>query len=225
MTGLNSNNNVASFKNSTNRRNNEQQSYANTVSQRHNAERSNRTEQSATPAKKKAVIFSDSMARRISSREFNRHTPNQQTLFRSFPGANCKSLQSYVEPTLNEESVDTVAIHIGTNDLSPRPNTQAPLTDAQIAHEIQMIAAKCKSLGTRNVIISSIIPRQDPNIDQRRINVNLMLREMCGKNNLIYLNNDNIDKSRLWKDGLHLTNEGIAEFAANLSAVISQTSQ
>ena len=198
--------------------NNSQQTYASAIITKKINE--TRPQPHNNNEKKKVIVFGDSMTKRISPREFNHHTPQHHTIFRSFPGANTKSLQHYIEPTLTEEDADIAIIHVGTNDIAPRPNTHV-MNDVEITEEIMKIALKCKNLGAKNIIVSSIIPRKDLEIDKRRINVNALLRETCVRNGFTLLSNDNIDKSRLWKDGLHLNYTGIEEFANNLITSIN----
>ena len=88
-------------------------------------------------------MFSDSMTQRIDYKEFNRNTPNHQTFFNSFRGATSKSLQHYVEPTLDDIKPEVSIIHCGTNDIAPHPHTSI-LSDIEIVEEIRNIGLKCK---------------------------------------------------------------------------------
>ena len=102
------------------------------------------------PSKKKVIVFSDSMTKRIKPYEFNNLTPNSQTKFRSFPGANCKHLKSYIGSTLDDENFDVTLIHCGTNDLEPR-NNRPNLTDDDIVNEIKEMGQKCSHHGSNEL--------------------------------------------------------------------------
>ena len=174
--------------------------------------------------KKRVTVFADSMTQRISFKEFNRHTPEHQTSFNTFRGANSKSMQYYVEPTLESTQSDICIIHCGTNDISPRPNTSIQ-TDDQITNEIKKIGDKCKGKKVDKIIISGIIPRADPYIDSRRKSVNILLKNMCQENGFIFLDNSNIAYNQLWRDGIHLAESGTITFANNMINMINQTNQ
>ena len=47
-----------------------------------------------------------------------------------------------------------------------------------------------------------------------------VLKDMCKRNNWYFIDNDNIDSSCLWKDGLHLNGKGKERLTSNLSTCI-----
>ena len=160
------------------------------------------------------IVYADSMPRRIDFREFNRHTPDYHTYFKCFRGANSQSVNHYVdEPDSNVYDVAT--IHVGTNDLAPR-NKNHPLTDEQIVAIIEETGKKFRSRNIKDIIISSIITRKDHVEDRRRQSVNRLLKEMCLRKNFHYLDNANITRDLLYKDGIHLSDKGEEVFANNI---------
>ena len=167
------------------------------------------------PRKKKVVVFSDSMTKRINRREFNQHTEGHSTYFNCFPGATTKSLKYYVQPTLADETNDLAIVHVGTNDIAPRPNMQK-LSNEAVAEGIIEIGKRCVTSGVKDVVISGLIVREDREIDERRVQVNNLLRDLCLQNGFKFLDNGNIPQSSLWKDGLHLTKPGIVALANNM---------
>ena len=44
---------------------------------------------------------------------------------------------------------------------------------------------------------------------------------MCRQNGFKFLDNSNIPKHQLWKDGIHLSDQGICTFADNLIQIIN----
>ena len=162
------------------------------------------------------------MTKRVNVKRFNTLIPNCQSYFQSFDGAISKELNHYVEHQLKNDKQDLAIIHVGTNDLSPRPQKPA-LSDAEIVSEIEQIGVKCKSSGIRDIIISSIITRRDVDVESRRCHVNSLVKSMCEKNNFIFLSNENILRSHLWKDGLHLSNRGLCVLADNFINVINSS--
>ena len=63
--------------------------------------------------------------------------------------------------------------------------------------------------------LSSILVRSDPKIDQVIKKVNRLLQGLCKTNNFHFICNNAIDNTFLWKDGLHLTYEGISKLSNN----------
>ena len=61
----------------------------------------------------------------------------------------------------------------------------------------------------------SILVRSDPKIDQVIKKVNRLLQGLCKTNNFHFICNNAIDNTFLWKDGLHLTYEGISKLSDN----------
>ena len=156
-------------------------------------------------------------------KKFNTFTPNHHSFFQSFTGANSKLLNHHIEPKLESDKHDLAIIHCGTNDLSPRPEKPV-LTPAEIVNEIEKIGIKCKSAGINDIIISSIITRKDVDVEVKRISVNTLTKSMCQRNGFKFLSNDNISKSQLWKDGLHLSQRGLNSLANNFIGVINNIS-
>ena len=46
--------------------------------------------------------------------------------------------------------------------------------------------------------------------------VNVILKQMCEECNYTYIDNNNILKSDLWKDGLHLRDQGLTKLGNNI---------
>ena len=165
------------------------------------------------------IVFSDSMTKRIRPSEFNKHTPQHKTFFKSFSGVNTKALHSYTDYTLSSYNHDIAVIHVGTNDLSPRRGNEY-LNENQIAQQIINIAKNCQSKGVKKVVISSIIKRSDKNMEHRRVLTNKEVERMCKDSGFIFLNNDNIGTDKLYQDGIHLSDEGLKLFADNLIGIL-----
>ena len=64
--------------------------------------------------------------------------------------------------------------------------------------------------------ISSIFIKRQFKLTRIIKQVNDHLRDECRSNKFHFISNDNITNECLWKDGLHLNNEGICTFASNL---------
>ena len=104
-------------------------------------------------------------------------------------------------------------IHIGSNDIT-KPN-YSNVNVEDLAKKIINIGVKCKVYKTSNIAILSILVRSDPKINQVIKQVNRLLQGLCKTNNFYFICNNAIDNTFLWKDGLHLTYEGISKLSNN----------
>ena len=107
---------------------------------------------------------------------------------------------------LVDEKPNNVVIHIASNDIT---NFNYNNVNAEeLAHKIINIGLKCRYNGVSNIAVSSILKRNSFNINQIIYLVNNILKKLCRINDCFYICNDLVNKNYLWKDGLHLTNEG-----------------
>ena len=86
---------------------------------------------------------------------------------------------------------------------------------AGLAKKIVNIGVTCEAYKVSNIAISSILVRSDPKINQVIKQVNRLLQGLCKTNNFYFICNNAIDNTFLWKDGLHLTYEGISKLSDN----------
>ena len=96
-------------------------------------------------------MFGDSHIKRIKRNDFNKELRHDKTFFRPFSGANATQLRHYIIPTLVDDKLDTIVIHVGTNDILNHANHE------NIAHSITNIGLDCKNNGVNEVLISSIL--------------------------------------------------------------------
>ena len=164
--------------------------------------------------KKKAIVIGDSMTRRIVTKEFNNHTTQHRTQFQSFKGATTKSLKHYIVPALAEEKPDVTIIHCGTNNLRPK-HPVTPSSEEQLVDGIKQIGIRCLSAGVKQVPISGLIRRSDFEVHTKCLRTNDLLKKMCEQTGFLYICNENIPSSQLWKDGLHLSDQGVDTLANN----------
>lgn len=76
------------------------------------------------------------------------------------------------------------------------------------------IAEKCTNSGVEKVFISSLITCSRVN-ESRIDEINRLLKERCEALDVTFIENDNIKNSSLWKDGIHLTDDGKTMLAKN----------
>ena len=112
-----------------------------------------------------------------------------------------------------DESPYSVIIHIGSNDITKSNYNNVNVED--LAKKITNINVKCKAFKVSNIAISSILVRSDPKINQVIKQANRLLQGMCKTSIFYFICNNVIDTTFLWKDGLHLTYEGISKLSDN----------
>ena len=125
---------------------------------------------------------------------------------KSFSVANTNQLDYYVVLLLVDEKPDNVVIHIGSNDITKFNYNNVNLEE--LAHRIINIGLKCRSYGISNIAVSSILKISGFNINQVIYQVNNILKPLCRINEFSNIYNNSGNENHLWKDALHLTNEG-----------------
>ena len=103
---------------------------------------------------------------------------------------------------------DTIILQIGTNDL-PNPNN----TEKYIVNEIISIVNMCHNGGVNDIIVSSITPR--PAFQAKLEEINRLLKVNASAHNYIFSDNSNIHRNQLWKDKIHLNDQGMTLLANN----------
>ena len=73
----------------------------------------------------------------------------------------------------------------------------------------------CIDLSVKEVVISWILPKRNIALTRLIRQVNDSLREQCVLNGFGFISNDNISRTHLWKDGIHLEDLGTNILAGN----------
>ena len=83
-----------------------------------------------------------------------------------------------------------------------------------IMHIILDIGKKCKRYGVEKVFISALVisRRVNPN---RIENLNKLIKEGCNLHDFVFIGYRNIKDEHLWKDGIHLQENGKVILAQN----------
>ena len=134
--------------------------------------------------------------------------------FKCFIGSNTKQLNYYANPTLVDEQPSTAILHNGSNDINKFNYGKVDVED--LAQRIIDIGKKCNSYGVNTNAISPISVRKNDEVDDVIKKVNNLLRILCLEQNFNFVFNCAIAREMLWRDGLHLTNEGTNMLSNNL---------
>ena len=136
--------------------------------------------------------------------DINRSLNNGSERFKYFPGSTSKDLLHYVDTTLQDNLFEVAVIHIGTNDIV---NNKKNLNTDHMLENIKNIARKCKRYGIQKILISGLLTTN--RLAEYLIEeVNGLIKNMCNIEEYCYVNNDNITRANLFKDGLHLLGTG-----------------
>ena len=173
----------------------------------------NRQYSSITRYGRKVIVVGDSHLINIKRRLFNDSLINGKGYIKCYKGAKAEDLNYHIMPSLLREKPDIVLINIGSNDINFK-NLTIDLCD--LAQQIIDLGFLCKQYGVKEVIISSIIPKKSVRLTCLIRELNEKLKNLCEKNQMFFLSNDNIDSSQICNDGIHLTDTGVNMLADNL---------
>lgn len=109
-------------------------------------------------------------------------------------------------------------MHVGINDVI---NKAHHCTDISIAENIVAVADKCKKNGVKGIIVSGLTKVSDFFANQRIERVNNFLHHMCNREGYMFCDNSKVSFEHLWKDGLHLNENGRIISANNFIDAIS----
>ena len=99
-------------------------------------------------------------------------------------------------------------IHVGTNDI-----TKSQSSEKEIAQNVIKIVNTCRNKGVNKIIVSALTIR--PKFSAEIEAINKLLSTYANSHNFIFLDNSQIRREHLWKDKLHLNDEGIILLANN----------
>ena len=139
---------------------------------------------------------------------------NAKSFVRYFSGAKTEDLHHYIIPSLLKGKPDTVAIHVGSNNINHR--IFEDLNADKLADEIIDIGKMCRQNGVKDVIFSSIFVKNSIKLGKMISEVVGAVSKKCGENGFHFVSNGNILRKHLCKDGVHLTDEGKNIFAGNI---------
>ena len=169
-----------------------------------NRDRSDNKNNTLSDTYNNIVTFGDSIPKDINIWNLNTRLSTANCQCRFFGGATLKHFHHYIQPTLNEENVksDIAVLYMGTNDIL-NPEDDKDL----IAESVIDIAKECIRLGVKDAFASSVT------VNTRRSSafisaVNNILQDKCATHQFHFIDNSNIKKEHLWKDGLHLNRPG-----------------
>ena len=116
-------------------------------------------------------------------------------------------------PTLHEDHPDVVLLHIGSTDINNQ--TTDRITTENLTGDIINTGKSCIDLGVKELVITSILSIKNIALTRLIRQVNDSLRKQCVSIGFGFISNDNISRTHLWKDGIHLEDLGTNILAGN----------
>jgi hypothetical protein len=113
-------------------------------------------------------------------------------------------IQDDVDPTA------VTVIHTGTRNL----RKDSTMT---VIRRLQRLETNIKQKGLRKIALSGVVHRKDMKLHEKTMSINRAMKDICLKNKWCFIDNDNVDESCLWKDGLHLNDIGKKRLANNIA--------
>ena len=150
--------------------------------------------------------------------KFNNELKHDIAVKRAFPGATPSYLIHDVNACLVEDKSTKIIICGGTNNLS-KINQNA----REIVKEIVEIVESCRHSGVKQIFVSSLICRS---AYQKEINeINKLLKYYAGIYKFVFIDNSGIIREEhLWKDRIHLNNQGIYLLTNNYASHLNRPS-
>ena len=158
-------------------------------------------------AKDTVVVIGDSLVRGV-GQKLEQQCPHMVTSV-SRSGAKLEVIEADVARLKDREDRHLVVM-VGTNNIQ-RDGSEV------ILKKFKNLIKLCKSVRNRAVTIVGIPKRYDVDniVESRRLGVNPRLAEMCRENGVEFLACE-VERSRMWRDGVHFNDLGQDEFARKL---------
>ena len=118
----------------------------------------------------------------------------------------------YLDVHLDCRQINTVVIHVGINDIL-RDSSQSSIDG--LLQKIKNMSLKYTTFRVKNIFISGLVCTTRINIGILEKN-HVLIQKFCQEYGWFYVDNRNIRGKHLYKDGLHLMEEGKIILARNL---------
>ena len=111
-------------------------------------------------------------------------------------------------------------LNIDSNDINKQKKDI--INTEKLTGDIINIGKSCTDLCVKRVVISSILPKRNIALTHLIRQVNYSLRKQCILNGFGFISNDNISRTHLWKDEIHLEDLGTNNLAGNFEDFLSR---
>ena len=104
-------------------------------------------------------------------------------------------------------------LHVGSNDINNQIKDKT--NSEKLTEDIIKTGKSCTDLGVKEIVISSIFPKNNIALTRLIRQVNDSSREQCVLNEFGFIPNDSISRTHLWNDGVYLEDFGTNILAGN----------
>ena len=166
----------------------------------------------------KVAIVSDSMSGQLRANTVNSYLRGEEekAIISKNPGATARKLKHNSIFVIEEEDPDVLVVIAGVNDILYGGKKGKNVNEHTVAKDVMDIARQGKEMGVRTIYVSGIITMANSRLDRIRHRVNILLEAFCLDEGFIYLSHDNISKTDLCSDNLHLSRNGIKILMDNI---------
>ena len=153
---------------------------------------------SNTESKTKITIVGDAIVKYLRREDLSSKKNNVKVI--THPGSTTEDMLDFIKPVVREKP-DTLIFHTGTNDLTNGVNT---------------------FVNTMKIVFSSVIYRQDKDVDDERKELNSKLKKYCEGKGFVFIEKPNINETGLNNSKLHLNKKGTNILAQNIKKSFQQ---
>ena len=164
------------------------------------------------------LILSDSMIGNISTKLISEDIDGnyEKVIVKKYPGQTAQEIFSYSDYQFSTCKPDQVIIIAGSNDVSNGHRTRS-LDEVEVATNIINIGRRAVKHGAKRIVISGLVIRKwNSNINQVIGSINRLVQDMCKEEGFYFIDQTDIERQHLWKDGLHLNQNGSYIFRMNI---------
>ena len=153
--------------------------------------------------RKKTLIVGDSIVKNIEGWRLNKIMKSSVAV-KSIPDATTKGMKHHIKGCLEDNSLDSIILHVGTNNLKNKESVE------DIANDIMDIAIFIRNEKT-NVFVSGLTV----GLNDKGKSVNSLLKRRCDEEKICFVDNTNINVGMLNNSGLHLNERGTTRLVNN----------
>ena len=155
---------------------------------------------------KKTLIVGDSIVKNIEGWRLNKRMKFSVAV-KSIPGTATKGVKHHIKGCLEDNSPDSIMLHVGTNNLKNKESAES------IANDIMDVAIFIRNEKT-SVFVSGLSVRND-RLNDKGKNVNSLLKRRCDEEKICFVYNTNNNVGMLNNSGLHLNERGTTRLVNN----------
>ena len=155
---------------------------------------------------KKTLIVGDSIVKNIEGWRLNKRMKFSVAV-KSIPGTATKGVKHHIKGCLEDNSPDSIMLHVGTNNLKNKESAES------IANDIMDVAIFIRNEQT-SVFVSGLSVRND-RLNDKGKNVNSLLKRRCDEEKICFVYNTNNNVGMLNNSGLHLNERGTTRLVNN----------